>query len=84
MKLKIIDDPNKTPTLKEAQEFVGGYVECVSFPNGDALIVNEEGKNNNLEINQDATDIWEGHFGLTDIIVGNAFLIKADSRGDSW
>ena len=40
---KIIDDEKNTPTLKEAQDFVGGMVECITWPNGDLLIVNEEG-----------------------------------------
>ena len=40
---KIIDDEKNTPPLKEAQDFVGGMVECITFPNGDLLIVNEEG-----------------------------------------
>ena len=34
-KLKIIDDVKLEPTLKEAQAFVGGYVEGISMPNGD-------------------------------------------------
>ena len=37
---KIVDDVKNEPTLKEAQEFVGGYVEGISFPNGDYLIIN--------------------------------------------
>ena len=37
---KIIDDEKNTPSLKEAQDFVGGYVECITWPNGDLLIVN--------------------------------------------
>ena len=41
---KIIDDVKNEPTLKEAQKFVGGYVEGITFPNGDFLIINEEGK----------------------------------------
>ena len=41
---KIIDDEKNTPTLKEAQDFVGGYVECITYPNRDLLIVNEENK----------------------------------------
>ena len=41
---KIIDDEKNTPSLKEAQDFVGGMVECITFPNGDVLIINEEGK----------------------------------------
>ena len=38
---KIIDDEKNTPSLKEAQDFVGGMVECITFPNGDVLIINE-------------------------------------------
>ena len=49
-KLKIIDDVKLEPTLKEAQAFVGGYVEGISFPNGDYLIINEEGKLKNLPL----------------------------------
>ena len=37
---KIIKDSKDEPSLKEAQEFVGGYVEGITFPNGDYLIIN--------------------------------------------
>ena len=37
---KIIEDSKDEPNLKEAQEFVGGYVEGITFPNGDYLIIN--------------------------------------------
>ena len=47
----LIDDEKNTPDLKGAQEFVGGYVECITFPNGDLLIINEEGKLMNLPLN---------------------------------
>ena len=40
---KIIDDVKDEPTLEQAQKFVGGYVEGITFPNGDYLIINEEG-----------------------------------------
>ena len=43
---KIIEDNKDEPDLKTAQDFVGGMVECITFPNGDVLIVNEEGKFN--------------------------------------
>ena len=32
---KLITDKKDEPDLQSAQLFVGGYVECVSFPNGD-------------------------------------------------
>ena len=39
---KIIDDEKNTGHLKKRRTFVGGYVECITFPNGDLLIVNED------------------------------------------
>ena len=32
---KIIDDEKNTPTLEDAQAFGGGYVACITWPNGD-------------------------------------------------
>ena len=80
---KIVDDVKNEPTLKEAQEFVGGYVEGISFPNGDYLIINEEGKLIGLPLNPEATALWRATFdndnyitGRKDFIVGPAILIK--------
>ena len=53
----LIDDEKNTPNLKGAQEFVGGYVECITFPNGDLLIINEEGKLMNFPLNPEATTL---------------------------
>ena len=80
---KIIDDEKNTPTLKEAQDFVGGMVECITCPNGDLLIVNEEGKLMNLPLNPEATLLWRMTFtkdkyvtGYDDLVVGPAIYIK--------
>ena len=80
---KIIDDVKDEPTLKEAQKFVGDYVEGISFPNGDYLIINEEGKIKNLPLNPEATALWRATFdndnyitGRKDFVVGPAILIK--------
>ena len=80
---KIIDDEKNTPTLKEAQDFVGGNVECIGWPNGDLLIVNEEGKLKGLPLNPEATLLWKITFdndnyvtGRKDIVVGPAIYIK--------
>jgi hypothetical protein len=35
---KIIENSKDEPDLKAAQEFVGGYVEGIQFPNGDYLL----------------------------------------------
>ena len=59
---KIIKDNKDEPDLKSAQDFVGGYVECITFPNGDVLIVNEEGKLRNLPLNPEGTALWRMTF----------------------
>ena len=74
-KLKIIDDVKLEPTLKEAQAYVGGYVEGVYFPNGDYLIVNEEGKLKDKPVNVDASKLYFDTYGDEDIIVGPAIYI---------
>ena len=83
---KIIDDEKNTPTLKEAQDFVGGMVECITWPNGDLLIINEEGKLIGLPLNPEATLLWKMTFdndnyvtGRNDFVVGPAILIKKDA-----
>ena len=80
---KIIENSKDEPSLKEAQEFVGGYVEGITFPNGDYLIINEEGKLMDLPLNEEATKLWKDTFdndnyitGRNDFVVGNAILIK--------
>tara|TARA_B100000508_G_scaffold123842_1_gene106782 strand:+ start:803 stop:1111 length:309 start_codon:yes stop_codon:yes gene_type:complete len=80
---KIIENSKDEPSLKEAQEFVGGYVEGITFPNGDYLIINEEGKLIGLPLNEEATKLWKDTFdndnyitGRNDFVVGNAILIK--------
>jgi hypothetical protein len=85
-KLQIIENSKHEPNLKAAQEFVGGYVEGIPFPNGDYLIVNEEGKLRNLPLNEEATKLWRSTFtkdkylfGYDDFVVGPAILIKKDA-----
>ena len=85
---KIIDDEKNTPTLKEAQD-LGGYVECITFPNGDLLIVNEEGKLMQLPLNPEATLLWRMTFtkdkyvtGYDDFVVGPALYIKKHALKD--
>ena len=80
---KIIDDVKDEPDLKTAQKFVGGMVEGISFPNGDYLIINEEGKLMQLPLNPEATALWRATFtkdkylyGYDDFVVGPAILIK--------
>ena len=80
---KIIEDKKDEPNYKEVSKFVGGMVECVQFPNGDLLLLNEEGKIFNLPLNPEATALWRATFdndnyitGRKDFVVGPAILIK--------
>ena len=84
--LKVINDVKDEPSLEQAQSFVGGYVEGISFPNGDYLIINEEGKLKGLPFNVPASKLWKDTFdndnymtGRDDYVVGNAILIKKDA-----
>ena len=80
---KIIKDQNDEPDLESAQKFVGGMVQGVEFPNGDYLIMNEEGKLMQLPLNPEATTLWRATFtkdkylfGYDDWVAGPAILIK--------
>ena len=83
-KFKIIKDQKDEPDLKAAQKFVGGMVQGIEFPNGDYMIMNEEGKLMQLPLNPEATALWRATFtkdkyafGYDDFVVGPAILIKA-------
>ena len=80
---KVITKTEDEPDLKTAQDFVGGMVECITFPSGDLLIVNEEGKLMQLPLNPEATALWRMTFtkqnyvtGYDDFVVGPAIYIK--------
>ena len=73
---KAIEDKNDEPTLEDAQAFVEGWVEPVGLPNGDLLLINEEGLMRGFDINNKATII------ANTTIVGNAMLIKKDALKD--
>ena len=80
---KIVDDVKDEPQYKEVSKFVGGMVECITFPNGDLLLINEEGKLIGLPLNPEATALWRATFdndnyvtGRKDFVVGPAILIK--------
>ena len=58
----VIDNKKNEPQYKAVSDFVGGMVECVQFPNGDLLLLNEEGKLMGLPLNPEATALWRSHF----------------------
>ena len=68
------------PTLTEAQAYVGGWVQMITLNNGDAMLMNEEGKLHGLPVNVEATTLWEKSFGPTDVVVGNVMVIAKRTR----
>lgn len=61
-------------TLEELQYYVGGYIQVVPFPDGTMIVLNEEGKLENLPINPGATEVWIKHYGYADVMVGPALV----------
>ena len=87
---KMIVNKKDEPDYKAVSKFVGGMVEAVTFPNGDLLLLNEEGKLMKLPVNKEATKIWRETFtadkylwGHDDDVVGPAILIKAEAL-NTW
>mgnify|MGYP000108790539 FL=1 len=74
----VYNTKKERPTLKEAQEYVGGMVQIVYCPSDpDAqLLVNEEGLLLDLPWNDKATDLAKTG------IVGNAIFLKGDAKWD--
>jgi hypothetical protein len=66
----------KKPTLDEAKEFVGGWVELVPLDNGDQLLCDEDGGLKRLKTNEEATDI------VGQRIVGNVMILSGKARWD--
>ncbi len=61
------------PSLEEAQEAVGGFIEMIPVEHGQ-LLVNEEGLIMSLPLNPTASQIAGRP------IVGNALLLKGDAQ----
>lgn len=80
--VKVYD--SHTPTYDEVKDFIGGWLEAIQLPNGDKMILDEEGKIKNLEVNFLATVIWHEYFGATDTIVGPVAIIRENMRGEDW
>ena len=79
--LKEIQSKEDSPSLEQAQKFVGGYVECVHLDTG-TLIVDEEGKLKNKDVNQVASKMYADKYGDADIIVGDAIYIPNGIKSD--
>lgn len=68
----------KTFSLEELQKFVGGYIEVIGLLNinypRQLLVCNENGKLEHLPVNEKATEVWDKHYGASDVIVGDVLI----------
>ncbi len=72
--LKEIKTKEDSPSLSDAQKFVGGWVEVVQVNDG-VLIIDEEGKLKDKPVNEVASKMYADKYGDEDIIVGDAIYI---------
>ena len=64
---------NKTDfQLTELQKIVGGFIEIVKTKDGKTMVINEEGKVNDLPINQKASELYP--YNEFDFIVGDVLI----------
>jgi len=74
-------------SLKEAQDFVDGYVELITLRDGSQVLLNEDGRSRSgikLERNLAATAMLkpEGVMMSAEGIVGNALILQNECRWD--
>jgi len=75
---KVVVFDKQSPSLKEAQEIVGGYVERINLQSGDAMLINEEGLLQSLPYNDKAS------FLADTFVVGDVCVVKKEVRGEDW
>lgn len=79
---EILDLENDS--LEKLQGAVGGLVQAVDLRDDLTLWCNEEGKLMGLTPNVIGTHMWERHFGMTDMIMGDVvFTGGTDDEGDN-
>jgi len=78
---KEIQSKEDSPSLSDAQKFVGGWVEVVQVNDG-ILIIDEEGKLKDKPVNEVASKMYADKYGDEDIIVGDAIFIPNGIQSD--
>ena len=64
---------NKTFSLKELQSYVDGYIQILKTRDERIMIINEEGKLNNLPYNEIASSLYI--YGMQDPVVGDVLVM---------
>ena len=79
--VKEIQSKEDSPSLSDAQKFVGGWVEVVQVNDG-VLIIDEEGKLKDKPVNEVASKMYADKYGDEDIIVGDAIYVPNGIQSD--
>tara|TARA_Y100001938_G_C7897926_1_gene333138 strand:+ start:74 stop:346 length:273 start_codon:yes stop_codon:yes gene_type:complete len=84
MKIKTIKKDDEPISIKQAQEFIGGYVTVVKLVDGKKMIVMEDAllKAPRPPINIEASKILNksGTYALIQDVLGNAIVIEKDVK----
>ena len=82
----IYNDKEHQPTLKQMQDFVGGYIQIIENEAGDQFVIDEEGRLKGKPINPDASEMWlgpdwspDGHFHN---LVGDVMVLQGEAKVD--
>ena len=63
--------------LEELQAIVGGLIQIIEISDTEIMVMNEEGKLENLPFNEKATEIYQKSIlGVGDCIVGDVLVCK--------
>ncbi len=76
-------------TLEELQSFVGGTIDVQILPDGRAIYLNDNGKNEGLEVNEKASRIWQEAYPIDQYpfnndgtIVGDVLILSMASEAE--
>ena len=85
-KVKYVTNADPVLTLKDAQKFIGGYVERVKLVDGRRMLVDEDAQLKKSKINKEATDIFNksGTSPFMYNIFGNVIVIESNVRKGGW
>lgn len=72
-----IEPKNETDfQLEELQAIVGGLIQIIEINDTEIMVINEEGKLENLPLNEQATAIYQKQVYDGDFIVGDVLICK--------
>jgi hypothetical protein len=74
--INVLPNNKKDFQLDELQNYVGGLIEIVKTKDGKTMVINEEGKINDLPINQKASQLYQ--YNESDFIAGDVLICQSN------